>query len=229
MKRSLEVSLEAGGKRVFACALDWPGWCRSGKTDDDALAALVRYGPRYAAAIGPEAGLDPPSSTDDLKVVERLKGAAGTDFGIPSKEAKADRRPVDEADLERMVRVLTGAWAAFDAAAERAAGHELRKGPRGGGRNRDKIVEHVLEAEEAYLRMIGGTGRGAPKAGRGKGSPMASIRDRALEALADRVNGVPLSENPRRRAKPWTPRYFARRSAWHALDHAWEIEDRVEP
>jgi hypothetical protein len=29
--------------------------------------------------------------------------------------------------------------------------------------------------------------------------------------------------------KGWPPRYAARRIAWHALDHAWEIEDRSEP
>jgi len=26
--------------------------------------------------------------------------------------------------------------------------------------------------------------------------------------------------------RSWPPRYAARRIAWHALDHAWEIEDR---
>jgi hypothetical protein len=25
----------------------------------------------------------------------------------------------------------------------------------------------------------------------------------------------------------WTPRYFVRRSAWHTVDHLWEIEDRI--
>jgi hypothetical protein len=25
----------------------------------------------------------------------------------------------------------------------------------------------------------------------------------------------------------WTPRFYVRYSAWHILDHAWEIEDRL--
>jgi len=27
--------------------------------------------------------------------------------------------------------------------------------------------------------------------------------------------------------KKWLPRYGARRIAWHALDHAWEMQDRT--
>ncbi len=43
------VYLEVAAKRVFACALEWPGWCRSGKTEELALATLFDYAPRYAA------------------------------------------------------------------------------------------------------------------------------------------------------------------------------------
>jgi hypothetical protein len=32
----------------------------------------------------------------------------------------------------------------------------------------------------------------------------------------------------RRYAFDWTPRFAVRRSAWHALDHAWELEDRPD-
>ena len=162
-------------------------------------------------------------------VVERLKGGGGTDFGIPAAEAGADQRPVDEGELDRLGRLLTAAWAAFDAAAARAAGHELRKGPRGGGRDLGKIVHHVLEAEEAYLVSIGGSTRSARSAELGVESRMDVVRTLAMETMADRARGVPLPDNPRRTRAIWTSRYFARRSAWHALDHAWEIEDRVEP
>jgi hypothetical protein len=34
-------------------------------------------------------------------------------------------------------------------------------------------------------------------------------------------------QHPVAQAK-WPPAYAARRIAWHALDHAWEIEDRSE-
>ncbi len=157
----MDVYLEAGAKKTFACALDWPGYCRSGKTDEDALAALVTYGDRYADAIGAEAGFVPPASVGDLAVVERLKGGSGTDFGIPSAEAAADARPVDASELSRLRSLLSASWAAFDAAAKRAGGHELRKGPRGGGRDLTKIVNHVLEAEQAYVIGIGRPSREA--------------------------------------------------------------------
>jgi hypothetical protein len=162
----MDVYLEAGPKKTFACALDWPGYCRSGKTDADALAALVTYGDRYAAAVGPQAGFEPPASVEDLRVVEQLKGGSGTDFGIPSTEAKADGRPVDAAELSRLRSIVTASWDAFDKAATRAAGHELRKGPRGGGRDRDKIVRHVLEAEEVRHRDRPPVPRGARRSRR---------------------------------------------------------------
>jgi hypothetical protein len=222
----MDVYLETGPKKVFACALDWPGYCRSGKTDDEALAALVGYGDRYLAAVGAESGFEPPA-LDDLAVRERLPGGSGTDFGIPSAEAEADARPVDASELSRLRRLLVASWEAFDAAATAAAGHDLQKGPRGGGRDRDKIVAHVDEAEEAYLVGIGGSRRGLPDRTHRFDVRMAAVRALALDTMADRARGVPLPENPRRTRKIWSVRYFARRSAWHALDHAWEIEDKV--
>ena len=223
----MDVYLETGPKKSFACALDWPGYCRSGRTDDEALEALARYGVRYLAAVGGEAGFSPPPSAQDLVVRERLKGGSGTDFGVPSAEAKADRRPVDASELSRLSSLLSASWNAFDAAAEAATGHELRKGPRGGGRELGKIVDHVLGAEEAYLKAIGRSTAELRAAVGGSGDRMSAVRALALDTMADRARGVPLPENPRRRSKVWSVRYFARRSAWHALDHAWEIEDRV--
>ena len=222
----MEVYLEVGPKRTFACALDWPGWCRSGKTDTDALAALVGYGPRYAAAIGPDWGFAPHLTADDLEIVERLRGGRGTDFGAPSVPAAADVRPVDPAELARLSGILRAAWAAFDAAAASAPGQELRKGPRGGGRALDKIVAHVAEAEDAYLWRLGGSARDAVRSDVHGQDRALAVREVAIRTMADRVQGVPLPENPRRTAALWSVRYYARRSAWHALDHAWEIEDR---
>ncbi len=59
-------------------------------------------------------------------------------------------------------------------------------------------------------------------------SEAARLRGEILDTLTARAAGEPPSENARRKAKVWTPRYFIRRTAWHALDHAWEIEDRAE-
>jgi hypothetical protein len=222
----MDVYLETGAKKVFACALDWPGYCRSGKTDEEALAAVAEYGERYLAVVGTEAGFTPPS-IGELDVVERLEGGSGTDFGVPSAEADADARPVDASELSRLRTLLTAAWDAFDSAAAGAAGHELQKGPRGGGRDRDTIVDHVLAAEEAYTKGIGRSTAELREAVRGADDRMQAMRQLAIGTMTDRARGVPVAENPRRKARIWSVRYFARRSAWHALDHAWEIEDKV--
>jgi hypothetical protein len=123
--------------------------------------------------------------------------------------------------------VLEAAWSAFDAAVHEAGGMELRKGPRGGGRDVARMRTHVLEAEGAYVAQIGGR-----RPGPDDGDPdqaMGRVRTAAREALPPIARGEPLHVSPRRKAAFWTVRYFVRRSAWHSLDHAWEIEDRLEP
>ncbi|HEY7736107.1 MAG TPA: hypothetical protein VH813_04875 [Candidatus Limnocylindrales bacterium] len=223
---TIEVGIEVGGKRTFASAIAWPGWARGARGEADALDLLACYGPRYAAALGSMAGdLEVPSGPDDLVVVERVPGSGGTDFGVPSRVMDRDRAPVDETELQHQIAILSATWTTFDAAAQAAVGAVLRKGPRGGGRDLDAIVDHVLEAERAYLVQIGGENRtlqdATPEA------RMADLRARVRESLADRVRGEP--PPPRRRAPLWPVRYFVRRSAWHALDHTWEIEDRAAP
>ncbi|HET7026206.1 MAG TPA: hypothetical protein VFI28_00795 [Candidatus Limnocylindrales bacterium] len=219
MTARIAAYLEIGSKRAFAGALDWPGWCRSGRPEERALAALVEYGPRYARVVG---GLKPrfvpPIDVAGLDVVERLPGDATTNFGAPAAAPGADAEPVGTRDATRLLAILGACWSALDAAVEAAAGRELVKGPRGGGRSVEKIVDHVVGAEGGYLARIGrrfdATGLGiADVATASLGEVEAAIRD-----------GVPPSP---RGGKRWTVRYFVRRSAWHILDHAWEIEDRT--
>jgi len=224
MTPTVAVHLEVGSKRVFAGAIDWPGWCRSGRTEDEALAALLAYGPRYAKVVGRTAiPFTPPTDPNQLEVVERLQGGWRTDFGVPGVAPSSDERPMDEADLDRSVELLTAGWAAFDAAAEAAAGLELRKGPRGGGRDLGKIVGHVLEADVAYLSQLGG--RRPPSSSRDPMGQMLPLRETILAVLAARARDEPIAQ-PSRTRTLWSPRYFVRRAAWHLLDHAWEIEDR---
>ena len=220
---ALAVYVEAGAKRTFAGAIEWPGWSRGGRGEEEALAALLAYAPRYARVVE-AAGLRPPAA-DDLEVVERLAGGAGTDFGVPSVATAADERPLDATELDRQSRLLTVAWRAFDIAWHDAdeAGVELAKGPRGGGRDLPKIQGHVLEAEEAYLAALGSRPPRLP--GATVADRTAAVRVAALATLAARARGEPIPD-PRETKRPWAPRYFVRRSAWHALDHAWEIEDR---
>jgi len=221
----LAVYLEVGPKRTFACAVEWPGWCRDGRGEEEALAALLAYAPRYAAVVA-GAGLAFTDPTE-VDVVEQLTGNATTDFGAPGVPPTADERPLGAAELDRQSRLLAASWAAFDAAWHEAddARVELRKGPRGGGRDLPKMENHVLGAEEAYLAGLGSRPPRMPGAGATVADRMAAVRATGLDALAARARGKPIAD-PRQTKRPWSPRYFTRRSAWHALDHAWEIEDR---
>jgi len=224
----IPVYLEAGSKRTFACAVDWPGWSRSARTPDQALEALVTSGARYAlvARAASLRGFEAPQGSASLSVVERLEGGSGTDFGVPSATPRIDRRGLNAEELDRQMRLLKASWAAFDEAAAAAHGVELRKGPRGGGRDLSKIVDHVLGAEQAYLTQLGS--RAPTMQGADTAAQMERIRDLVLDVLARRARHEPLAE-PNRVKRLWLPRYFVRRSAWHALDHAWEIEDRARP
>lgn len=221
---TLAVVLERGEKKVFAVARDWPGWSRSGKSDQEAVAALLSYAPRYARIIkAARVKPSPPNAGATAKIVERHAGGCGTDFGVPGMPTKGDTAPLRGAELDRQRAILVAAWDAFDAAARRAEGKTLTVGPRGGGRSLAKMTGHVLEAEIAYLGQLGRR-HAKPKPG---DDEMALVRQEALATLEAVTAGKPI-ENPRNTKRPWAPRYFMRRSAWHALDHAWELEDRIK-
>ena len=213
----LAVAIEAGEKKVFASALDWPGWSRSARTEDAAIESLLAYADRYRP-VAREARLDVPDSFD-AEVVERSPGGSGTDFGVPSTLThEADGRPVNGAEAARLADLVRAAWATFDRVAAGSPAH-LRKGPRGGGRDRDKMVGHVHGADWAYAREIG-LKVGEPA--RDDRAAIDAIRAAVLEVLRRPSDGTPLA------GRRWPQRYAARRIAWHALDHAWEMEDRSE-
>ena len=217
---SERIYLEIGSRRAFAVSLDWPGWARAGKTPDAAMEALVDAAGRYRRTVGAAGkGLEVPAGPGDLVVVQKVKGDATTDFGAPSKEISADDEPYDDEERARHERLLKASWRAFDKAAAGAVGVELRKGPRGGGRDLDKIESHVHEADAGYLSALGYR---PPK-----GGDTAALRDAIVAAFRSRAAGEPPEVPPRSgKGKRWSPRYFVRRSAWHAIDHVWEIEDR---
>jgi len=215
---AIDVLLEVGEKRTFASAADWPGWARAAKGEDQALDALLGSAARYAAVLGGSVrGFRAPSTVRGLRVIERLAGDATTDFGAPGISAAADERAITTRDLGRLEAILRACWAALDGAAAAAAGVALRTGPRGGGRDLQKILAHVREAEGAYCRKLGGT----PSTGAVDGTERAAF----LDALAARARGEVPDVGPRGGSR-WPARYGARRAAWHVLDHAWEIEDR---
>lgn len=217
---SLAVSLETGSKRVFASALDWPGWCRSGKTVEVALETLAAYAPRYAPVAERAELAFPATLADRLEVVEQVGGDATTDFGAPGAITPSEQAPVSAAEAGRLVALLRASWTELDRVAAESP-EELRKGPRGGGRDRTKMVGHVLEAEAGYARYLGLKPK-PPTPGDAAG--IAELRDAIADVLGRPWDGEPYGER-----KSWPPRYAARRLAWHVLDHAWEMQDRAEP
>jgi len=225
MTAAVRVYLESGTKRTFAGALEWPGWCRSGKDELSALRALLDYGPRYADVLrGSRVPFSAPQALESLLVVERLKGGSGTDYGAPEAHPAGDDRSMDATELKRSEVLLKACWRRLDAAALAATGKKLRTGPRGGGRTLQKMVDHVVEAEAAYIGALGWwrfSGQTQPDASR-----VELLREAALKGIAASAAGEIPALGPRG-GRRWSPRYFVRRAAWHVLDHAWEIEDRL--
>jgi hypothetical protein len=213
----VSVYIESGAKRVFACAVDWPGWCRAGKDQALALEALGQYAERYGR-VARQAEIDFPENIE-FDVVERREGGGGTDFGVPSAITDADRSSLTPKQRERLAALVDAAWHIFDGVASKAPG-TLRKGPRGGGRDRDTVIEHVLGADVGYAYQIGIRAKQPPIDHK---AAIKALRQSVLEVLRGPKDPAP--EVPK---KPWPRRYAAQRIAWHALDHAWEIEDRSE-
>ena len=219
MSSALRVLIEKPpkGKRWVAIAADWPGLERNGGNEKEAVAKLQSYVPRYAA-VAKRARLGAELAAQNaVQVIARHLGTGSTDFwGISFAPSKLDRAPMDDATFERHIKLLRAAWAEFDAVSARVSA-ELRPGPRGGGRDRDRIVRHVLNTEGSdFSKRVK-----APSelddmltpAGR------ATHRDRYVKAMrAWRAEGRELGK--------WTIPFLIRHSAYHVLDHTWEMEDR---
>jgi hypothetical protein len=182
---------------------------------------LLAYADRYRDALGSLTETLKFPRRIDLVVVERLEGNSTTEFGAPGRKPSADSEPLTPAEERRLATLVRAAWATFDEAADRTR-TPLRTGPRGGGRDVERMREHVLEGEVGYLGGLGG------KIDLPEGPidvQFDAVRDAWLEAFRGRVEGSVPDRGPRGAVR-WPPRYAIRRSAWHALDHAWEIEDR---
>lgn len=221
---TIDVYLECGTKRIFANACDWPGWSRSGRNEAAALQALVDSGPRYARVLqGTGLGFHAPADPAALVVVDHLAGNTTTDFGAPDIAPPGDSQPLDEPSLQRFQTLLQAYWRAFDEAVAAAIGKELRKGPRGGGRKLEQIVDHMIGADTSYLRRLAWKFKCDEAASQPE--QLQCVRQAMLEALTAATRGE-LPERGPRGGVLWSPRYFVRRVGWHVLDHAWEIEER---
>jgi len=208
-----DIYVELGGKKAIAWSLEWPGWCRIRASEEAAVQALIDTEARYRL-IAQRAGLD--FAHGDLVVIERLAGDANTAWGVPSVLASAENGPVDAVTAQRNVALLRASWDLLEEAVA-ASPAELRKGPRGGGRDRDEIRSHVIEAERAYARKIGV--RHTPFE-MNDPSRLKAMREEIADVLSKPSSGEPLVSGG------WNASYAVRRMAWHVVDHLWEIEDR---
>ena len=206
-------------KRSVAFSLDWPGWSRGAKTAALALDTLESYRERYlpvATLAGMTSEFDAAGS---IEVVEDRVGTGSVDFwGISFSPSATEHGPMGEAELERGITLLRASWAFFDGVAARVS-PEMRKGPRGGGRDRDRIIRHTIRTEsEDFAKQVG---LRIPEEAALSPDGLRRHRETYVAAMrAYNAGHVP------RRMRSWTLPFLIRHSAFHALDHAWEMEDK---
>lgn len=218
MTDQLALTLEIGpkGKKVVAVAPDWPGLERGAKKEDAAIAKLLTYLPRYAP-VAKLAGFDETfAAITTPHVVEHYPGTGSTDFwGISFAFSSFDHQPISREELERELTLMQACWTFFDHVRYRVSA-ELRKGPRGGGRDRDRIVRHTLANE-----MDWAGGLGLPNL------YSENMTDEVINTHREAYcNGIRAFHAEGKMAKKWPLRYLIRHTAYHTLDHAWEMEDK---
>ena len=207
-------------RKVAAVALDWPGWSRGAKDPAAALELLETYRDRYrpvAVLAGLEAEFD---GAGPLQIVEDHVGVGSTDFwGISFAPSSFEQEPMRDEELDRRLRLLDAAWRYFDSVAARVP-DELARGPRGGGRTRDQIVRHVINNERHDLAKR----VGVPPSPEEVLSPELVPWHRAAFVAAMREHNA---QGKLARGRNWTIALLLRHTAYHALDHAWEMEDKA--
>ncbi|MGH2387298.1 MAG: hypothetical protein ACRDIE_03775 [Chloroflexota bacterium] len=218
MANELRMTLEIGpkGKNVVAVAPDWPGLERGATTEEAALERVQSYLPRYAQ-VAKLAGMDAEfAACTTVDVVGHYPGTGSTDFwGISFAFSGIDRQDMSSEELARELTLMQACWTFFDDARLRVSA-ELRKGPRGGGRDRDKIVRHTFGTEQDWAEKVGML---APQGALLTDEGLIAHRDAYRKAIrAFHAEGKP--------ARTWPLRYLIRHTAYHTLDHAWEMEDK---
>jgi hypothetical protein len=207
------------GKRSVAFSIDWPGWSRGARTAELALETLESYRERYRP-VASLAGMSHEFDTaGPLEVVEDKVGTGSTDFwGISFSPSAAEQGPMDEAELEHGITLMRAAWAFFDGVAARVS-PEMRKGPRGGGRDRDQIIRHTIRTEsEDFAKQVG---LRIPERAALTPDGLREHREAYVAAMHAYNAGA-----VERRMRSWTLPFLIRHSAFHTLDHAWEMEDK---
>ena len=218
MANELRVTLEIGpkGKKVAAVAPDWPGLERGAKTGEGAIERLQSYLPRYAQ-VAKLAGMEEEfAAITTVDVVEQYPGTGSTDFwGISFAFSGIDRQDLSREELERELTLMQACWALFDDVRLRVSA-QMRKGPRGGGRERDHIVGHTIGVEQEWAEKVGVP---TPQDG--------MLIDEGLQAHRDAYcNAIRAFHAEGKMARTWPLRYLIRHTAYHTLDHGWEMEDK---
>ena len=212
--------LERGpkGKRTVAFSLEWPGWSRGAKTPELALETLEAYRSRYRPVANVAGMADEFDAAGPLEIVEDKVGTGSTDFwGISFSPSANEQDPMDDVALKRGIVLLQASWTYFDGVAARVS-PELRKGPRAGGRDRDRIIRHVIRVEsEDFARHVG------LRIEENAALTPDGLRDHRM-TYVQAMHAYNAGEGKRMRS--WTLPFLVRHSAFHTLDHAWELEDK---
>jgi hypothetical protein len=219
MANELRVTLEVGPKekKVVAVAPDWPGLERGAKTGEAAIETLQSYLARYAK-VAKLAAMDAEfAAITHVDVVEQYQGTGSTDFwGISFAFSSIDGQQMSSEDLDRELTLMQACWTFFDGVRGRVSA-EMQKGPRGGGRDRDRIVRHVVGAEQDWAKKVGVR---TPE-------DAVVIDDAGLQAYRDAYcAAIRTSQSEGKMARTWPLRYLIRHTAYHTMDHAWEMEDK---
>ncbi|HEX5630820.1 MAG TPA: hypothetical protein VFY15_04100 [Acidimicrobiia bacterium] len=206
------------GKKAVAFAVDWPGWARGAKTPEEAVELLESYRERYrpvAVAAGMGARF---KGEGRLKVIEDKIGTPSTDFwAISFSPAASEKEPMRAADLDRKIELLQACWTFFDKTGKSVSA-EMRKGPRGGGRDRDRIIRHVIRNEsEEFAKRVG---LRIPEEGALTPAALRAYRKSYVAAMRAYNAGEG------KRMRSWNLPFLIRHSAFHVMDHAWEMEDK---
>src|SRR5712692_1083165 len=219
------VAIERGPKRrTFAQVQDWIGWLRAEKEEQAALKELVASSARYGLVVA-QAGMSfsLPTSIADFTVVDRVTGTAVTDYGAPGVLSAFDTQPWQEEEIERCVKLLQACWATFDEVLQ-AIPASLQDVKPQRGRSPLAMQLHLVETDLMHLTAFGPAARPVDR------HRLAEQETGVREQLLLRLRAIAPGEQTtphRRYGFDWTPRFALRRSAWHALDHAWELQDRL--
>lgn len=219
----MRVAIEQGpkGKKYVAYAIDWPGLERNGKSPDEAFEKMESYRSRYQVIANRAGYGDAFRDESASEIVQEYEGTGSTDFwGISFAHGPNDYESMTDEELARQLALLKACWDEFDEIGQNVS-PELQRGPRGGGRDREEIVGHLIYAELNWLKKLDirpDFKEILPIESRKQHhqSVLDELRRRHQEQLPVQAKGGP----------PWTVRFTIRHLAFHVMDHAWEMEDK---